>query len=62
MEDAGWDPSSRHEVQEVNEKFREEHLQKAAPRTTQSLQHSLIGQSGIVQSRKLGNCFSLAVS
>lgn len=62
MEDAGWDPSSRHEVQKVNEKFREERLQKPTPRTTQFLQHSLVGQSEIVQSRKLGDYFSLAVS
>ena len=62
LKDAGWDPSSRREVQKVNEKFGEEHLQKPALRITQFLKYSVPGQRVIVLSRKLGNCFTLAVS
>lgn len=50
---AGWDPSSRHKVQKVNEKIREEHLQKPPSRITQFLKYSVLEQSVIVSSRKL---------
>lgn len=42
---AGWDPSSRHKVQKVNEKIREEHLQKPPSRITQFLKYSVLEQS-----------------